>query len=280
MKQVVLFVLVMTGAGLQAQHKYRFSVGGGFHSLMFWGFRSFEGVNCPADYSVLRIYNTEKYTVDYRNFSSSVDYSYGFSVNWVNRKNILISQRFSYFKGTLHDGLRLELTAVGDGTLAYYPLSQFNASNTGVGSGAALTLDSELTGYATALVCYTNSAIKNVQVGGGVYFSAFLSHDLWWNSAENVIEEGYHPVYLDRGSGYYGTQQIGLSANLIWSWKFIHCYLNLGNSIITTKKAENKGKWYGKFTFFPTSHNFDYRFPLSIETGIAVSFDKIKKRKE
>jgi len=84
---------------------------------------------------------------------------------------------------------------------------------------------------------------------------------------------------MDRGGGIYTTSQIGISINATWNWKFAQFYANVGNSILTTKREKDKGKWYGDFNFFPSSHNFDYRFPLIIETGIALSFDKIKKVK-
>lgn len=245
--------------------------------MMFWGLHDFKDVVCPAQYDVLRIYDQEKYNLNYKNFSGSIDYSFGFSVNWINRKRVMVSQRFSYFKGSWNDGLELTLTDIGDGSLAYYPMTEFSSANVGIGSVACLNYRSEISGFSTSLVFYLPSAVKSIQIGAGINFNMFGSDDTWWRGKEMAIIEGYRPAYLERGSSYYGTQQLGLSVNAIWSWKFIQVYLNLGNSFLTTKKDENKGQWYGDFNFFPTSHNYDYRFPLTFETGIALSFDRIKK---
>ena len=281
MRRFLLFVFLVSACSIQAQNKYRFAVGGGFHSLMFWGFRSFENVVVPtgpnSDYYT--IYQKETYNLNYKNYSKAINYSYGFSVNWLNREKFMLGQRFSFFKGNLTDGIILELVDIGDGfSLDDY----YDASNVNVGSTATIIYKTEIVGLSTALVLYKRMKNQNLQLGAGVYCTAFSSRDSWWTGVNNSIQEGYRPKYGSRGSGYYGTKQIGVSINLIWNWKFVQGYVHIGNSVLTAKKESKKGyyEWDGEIRIFPTSHNFDYRFPLTFETGIALSFDRIKNKEK
>jgi hypothetical protein len=268
----------MASLSVAAQNKYRFSVGGGFHSMMFWGLRDFKDVEAPQGADVNRVYQNERYNLDYKNFVGSTDYSFGISVNWFNKEGWILSQRISCYLGQLTDEINLELIDIGDGsTTVYYPIPEFNSSNVGVGTMANVRYQSEIFGGLTSLVLLRKINPRNIAVGGGVYYTVYQSMDRWWNGKDAILSEGYHATYMERGKGVYTSSHIGISLNATWNWKFIQCYVNVGNSIFTTKKEENKGKWYGDFTFFPTSHNFDYRFPLSFETGIALSLDKIKK---
>ncbi len=99
---------MLTVHGQESQH--RFSLDAGFHTLLFWGFNEFENVTCPKDDAVIRIYDEEIYHVDYENFRTSVNYSFGFTINWFEREKWSLSQKFTCFKGTFKDGIQLTLT--------------------------------------------------------------------------------------------------------------------------------------------------------------------------
>jgi hypothetical protein len=276
---VIVFYLSVNSIG--QEKKYRFSIYAGQHSLIFTGFKSFDNVVCPKDDDVYRIYDEEVYQMDYVNFSSSKNYSLGFTVSWFERSNWSLAQSFSFFKGTFADRLHLTLLSHSQDTV-YHSSTVYNSTNVKAGSSSFISSNLELYGYATSLIFYKKTKEKNFSFGGGIYWIFYGSDDYWLQAGDTRNGRGYRPGYLMRASGFYSTRQLGLSLNVKWQWKFLGCYANIGNSVLTTKKTENKGysEWRSNiepFHFFPTSHNFDYRFPLTFETGIALSFDKIKK---
>ena len=278
MYRLILLILLLSSSLSWSQDRYRFSVGGGFHSLMFWGLRSFDEVVLPVDPGDIgSIYDYEEYNLNYHNFRASFDYTFGFSVNWFNSNKIQISQNISFFKGNFEDGLTLELTDVGTPYADPYPISEFNSSNTGIGSVTSIRYRTEIVGIKSEIVVRYKLPEAPFFVGGGIFITHFVAQDHWWNGLENALVEGYRPNYYDRGSGSYFSRQLGLTVSFMYSWKFINVFINAGNSFMTLKKESMKGKWWGDYNFFPTSHNFDFRFPLTFETGIALSFDKIKK---
>lgn len=282
MKRSLIFIFLLIELNSFGQeNKYRFSIYAGQHSLIFTGFKTFDNVVCPSDDDVYRIYNEEVYQMDYRNFSSSKNYSFGFSVNWFERSNWSLAQSFSFFKGTFADRLHLTLKSHSEDTV-YHNSTIYNSTNVKAGSSSYISSYQDLFGYTTALVFYKKTNEKNFSFGGGIYWIFYGSDDYWLQAGDTRNGRGYKPGFLMRGSGFYATRQLGLSLNVKWKWKFIGCYANIGNTFLTTKKSENKGyyEWrsgLAPFHFFPTSHNFDYRFPLTIETGISLSFDRIKK---
>lgn len=283
MKPFLLFIFLSIKLGVKTQHNYRFSVGGGFHSMMFWGLRSFEDVVCPKeDNDVYRIYEHEVYNVDYGNFLTSKNYSINFSINWINQDTWLLKQTFSFFKGTFRDQVRLTLTGHGEDT-AYHPGNTYTSSNVTTGNVTDMSYITTFQGYSSSLIALRKTRNPRLKLGVGLFFIRYYSYDGWWQTPNNNFSAtGYRPIYSIRANGNYFSNQLGLSLNLNWSWKLVEFYLNIGNSIFTTKKEDKKGyiewKWnLEPYTFFPTSHNFDYRFPLTFETGIAFSFDRIKK---
>jgi len=183
----VLFFIAVIG---NAQNNYRFSVGGGFHSLVFTGFRSFENVEAPQQYDVNRIYQQEKYDLDYKNFSSSVNYSFGFAVNWFNTAKWILSQRFGYYKGQFTDEINLQLTDIGDGTVTdYYPVSEFNSSNVAIGTMSNVRYQTELQGVLTSVIFLRKLSERNLAIGGGVYFTVYQAQDRWWNGKSSFLAE-------------------------------------------------------------------------------------------
>lgn len=279
---MAVFILVLFNLSSFSQERYRFSVNGGFHSMMFWG-RSFENIAVPNDNDVHHIYEHEVYNVVYKKFRSSGSYTFGFSVNWFNKPNWSITQDFGLFKGTLNDGMQQTLTETGTDTV-YHQNPTYNSTNVKTGNQTNLAYRTEVMGCKTSIIfLHRLQNKKNITLGGGVYWMTYSAKDYWRSPFENYTDQGYRPTHGFRASGVYLTRQLGISVNARWSWKFLAVYLNLGNNVITTKKSENKGyaEWIWSnppFHFFPTSHNFDYRFPLTFETGISISFDRIKKR--
>lgn len=283
MKQITLILYLFSCVTTIAQeNKYRFSVYAGQHSLIFTGFKSFENVVCPKDDDVYRIYDEEVYNMDYLNFNSSRNYSFGFTVIWFERSNWSLAQSFSFFKGTFVDRLHLTLTSHSQDS-THYSSTVYNTTNVKAGNSSYITSSHELVGYTTSLVFYKKTKEENFSFGGGIYWIYYGSNDYWQQAVDTRNGRGYRPVYLMRANSFYSTRQLGLSLNAKWQWKFLGCYINIGSSVLTTKKKENKGysEWLwglDPFHFFPTSHNFDFRFPLTIETGISLSFDRIKKQ--
>ncbi len=283
MKHLLLFIFIIAALGSTAQNKYRFSVGGGFHSMMFWGLRDFEDVVCPTNNEVYRIYEQEIYNINYGNFLTSKNYSMSFSVNWMNQDQWMLKQSFSFFKGTLRDEVRLTLTDHGLDTTVYYPGNTYTSSNVTAGNVTDMSSTYSLQGYSTSLIALRKTRCDNLKLGFGLFFVRYFSYDGWnQNPNYELGLTGYRPISIIRATGNYFSNQLGLSLNLNCSWKFFDFYLNIGNSIVTTEREEKKGyiEWQWNlepFNFFPSSHNFDYRFPLTFETGIALSFDKIKK---
>ncbi|MBK6951300.1 MAG: hypothetical protein IPH24_04455 [Crocinitomicaceae bacterium] len=280
-RSLILIFLLIVANSFGQESKYRFSICAGQHSLIFTGFKTFDNVVCPKDDDVYRIYNEEVYQMDYVNFSSSKNYSLGFTVNWFERSNWSLAQSFSFFKGTFVDRLRLTLLSHSQDTV-YHSSTVYNSTNVISGNSSFISSNRELYGYSTSLVYYKKTNEKNFSFGGGIYWIFYGSDDYWLRAEDTRKGRGYRPVYLMRATGFYSTSQLGLSLNVKWQWKFLGCYANVGNSVLTMKKTENKGysEWRSSielFNFFPGSHNFDYRFPLSFETGIALSLDKIKK---
>jgi hypothetical protein len=283
MKRIVIFLILISPLISFSQEKrYRFSIDGGFHSMLFCGFKNFENVNCPQDNDVLRIYNQEVYTVKYQNFRASVNYSFGFTVNWFEREKWSLSQKFNYFKGEFNDGVQLILTDHSSDTV-HHQFTTFNSTNVQTGNISNLRATEEITGVSSALIFFKRTKIKGLSIGTGIQWNGFGSYDFWWNGLDAYAKEGYRPSFSGRGSSYYSTSQLGISFNAKWSWKFLSIYFNLENAILTLKKNEKKGNfaWANKempFRFFPPSHNYDYRFPLTFETGISIKFDPIRKR--
>lgn len=278
----VLFIFCCT-IGFGQGERYRFSVGGGFHTMMYWGLRDFENMPSGYDYSsIMSIYKSETITVDYKNFASTKQYTFNFSVNWFERRNWSLTQRFYFFKGKFNDGMTQTLTSHSADT-TYYPGNTYTNANVITGNETTLTLKSELKGYGTSLFFYKKLFDGKLKIGAGAYWMNYNCYDGWGTSPkQEFTSTGYSPYYYIRARGYYFTNQLGIALSTVWSWKFISFYTTIGNNIVTIKKAENKGyhEWRQptfNFHFFPTSHNFDFRFPLTFESGISVSFDRIKK---
>ena len=63
------------------------------------------------------------------------------------------------------------------------------------------------------------------------------------------------------------------------TWKRLNIFLNLSQTVLTTKKNEDKGGWEYKDMqpMVPISQNLDFRFPLIIKSGIAIEFGRIKE---
>lgn len=283
MKRIVIFLILISPLISFSQEKrYRFSIDGGFHSMLFWGFKNFDNVNCPQDDDVLRIYNQEVYTVKYQNFRTSVNYSFGFTVNWFERENWSLSQKFTYFKGEFNDGVQLILTDHSLDTLDQNS-TKFNSTNVHTGNVSDLRTTEEIAGVSSALIFYKRTKISGLSIGSGIQWSGFGSSDFWWNGLDAYTMEGYRPSFSSRGSSFYSTSQLGISFNVKWTWKFLSIYFNLENAFVTLKRESKKGNfgWTDQempFHFFPPSHNYDYRFPLTFETGVSINFDPIRKR--
>lgn len=116
---------------------------------------------------------------------------------------------------------------------------------------------------------------NNWHFGGGLFYIYKLRYD--WYDAE--IANSYQPWVLPRGSNSYSTKQMGLSAELQKTFYRFNAFLNLSQSIITTKKEENKGgfEYRDMQSMVPLSQNLDFRFPLIIKVGVTVEFGKIEE---
>src|SRR5436190_14029175 len=99
MKQILLVSLACFVCFVHSQERYRFSVFGGYQLVSYWGLRDFNNVLCPDDNDVLRIYDHEVYNVNYGNFCSAHNCSFGLSVNWLNRENWMLSHKIGFFLG-------------------------------------------------------------------------------------------------------------------------------------------------------------------------------------
>jgi hypothetical protein len=274
MKQLLLFILMITALSSPAQNKYRFSVGGGFHSMMFWGLRDFEDVVCPNGSDFFKIYQNETYKLNYKNFQFSNQYVINFGVNWVTRSALEIHHSFSFYRGNFSDQIRLTLTEANGLAEYFYPDTNYNPTNVTAGIQGTTQSEQKFAGVSSKLVL--NRLIgKNIWVGGGLGISYFGAMDDLWRKTD-----GYGAIVgLGRGRWSSTTVQAVLTASVSYRIKFIDVYFRLSQNVATLKKDENKGHefWPVGYSILPVSHNFDYRFPLTFETGIALSFDRIRK---
>jgi hypothetical protein len=180
-------------------------------------------------------------------------------------------QGFTVFWGNFTDKYTLTITDIGDSTSAYYPIDGFTTDNTSIGSEGVLTYNGGIGGVATS-VNLRRKLKHGFALGAGIQMNYFGSHDI-----NHWQREGYAPYYDYRASAVSNTVQLGVSGNFSWTFNFLQLYLNLGQTITTIKADDEKGNTYYKTGKLSLSHNFDYRFPLTFEAGLALSFDQIKR---
>lgn len=262
---------------------YRFSIGGGFHSMMFWGLKDFENkevIGFEYD-AIMRIYKSETYTIDYDNFRAAKQYTFNFGVNWFEKERWSLAQRVYSFNGEFTNGMTQTLTNHSADT-AYYPGNTYTSENVHTGNKTRLSYTTQLNGLGTSISFFKKYFNGKLQIGTGLYWMYYSARDTWYLTPNNDFStNGYRPSYIVRATGIYTTNQLGASITTIVSWNFLSFYTTIGNNFITLKKSANKGYWEWRdpsssFHFFPTSHNFDFRFPLTFETGVMISFDKIQ----
>jgi hypothetical protein len=288
MKSSTLILFLVLGIEAFGQNNlHRFSIGGGFHSMMFWGLKDFENVQIGNENSVehdylSRIYRQETYTIDYRNFTSSKHLNFNLGINWIEKENWALCQRVYFFTGRFRDGMTQTLTDHSE-EVHYYTNPNAEIDIT-IGNSTTMTYTTWLTGYGTSLSFLRKYYVGKIKVGGGLYWVYSNASDIWQESIDDEFQtSGYRPTYFYSSIEGYSTSQLGASITAILSWNFLSFYTTIGNNFITLKKSENKGhsEWrdpLASFHFFPTSHNFDFRFPLTFETGVMISFDRIKER--
>jgi len=253
---------------LRPEKRYRFSIGIGFQSFIYWGTNVLEDASNPECY--IQMYQTENYKLDYKNFNTSKMFNMNAGVNWINSEKYILHQGFSVFFGNFSDRYKLTITDIGNGIPAYYPIDGYTTANTAIGSEGALIYEGEIGGIATS-VNVKKKLNNGFALGAGTYVSYLGSHDI-----KDWQVQGYAPFYDYRGSALSSTIQLGISGNFSWTFNFLQLYLNLGQNILTLKAENKKGNTYYKTGKLGFSHNFDYRFPLTFEAGISLSFDQIK----
>ena len=272
---MAVFILVLFNLSSFSQERYRFSVNGGFHSMMFWG-RSFENIQEINSPDFLRIYMYETYKIDYKNWQFAGMYSNGIGVNWFVRSKFEVKQTLDFYRGNFTDRINLTLTGASDPMTDYYYLdSTYTKYNVQPGITGTTYMSSKLGGLTSSL--FFSRTLKNRFILGlGISINYYGSRDDLWNYGTGYYARGG----LGRAIWVNRTLQAGLKAEISYRIKFISLYGRIGQNFLTLKKNENKGHplWPKGYTRIPVSHNFDYRFPLTFETGISISFDRIKKR--
>lgn len=274
-KTILLFLMLCNVVTAQNNH-YRFSIGGGFHSMMFWGLKDLKNVKSIHQTDFFQFYPEETYNVNYTNFQFAPMYNLKFNVKWYNDNSFEWEQSFSLFSGKFHDELETTLiefngVAIND---AYYPDSTINLNSVTNGVKATHFTQDKIQGFATGII--VRKKLRNQYYFGlGMSYYQYYARDDRWRKAN-----GYSVVPgLGRGTVSYFTRQLSLDAEMSYRFHFISVYLRLGQTFLTTKNSSKKGHWRWNEngnTKIPVSHNFDFRFPLTFETGITLSFDRIK----
>lgn len=272
---VVLFVLIYF-LGYGQDNQYRFSVGGGFHSMMFWGLKDLHDVQSFQQSDFFQFYPEETYDVNYENFQFAKMYNLNFSVKWYFIKDFEIEHRFSFYSGQFKDQLETTLTDYSGivATNSYYPDSTKNINDVILGVNALHSIESKIGGISTS-VLLTKKLSKNFYASFGIGYCHYGGRDDQWRKLN-----GYSVIpRIGRGTIVYTTKQLSLDFEFSYRYRFINFYARISQTFLTTKKDINKGHWawndigYNKIA---VSHNFDFRFPLTFETGITLSFDRIK----
>lgn len=272
----VLFIFCCT-IGFGQGERYRFSVGGGFHTMMYWGLRDLKDVKSYLSNDFFQFYAEETYDVNYDNFQFVPMYKCNFNIVWFSREKFEIEQSFSFYSGPFEDRLETTLknhSGVPSGE-PFYPDSTVQLSDILTGVQATHYANDKLGGVSISLLLRKKLA-HNFYFGLGMGYSYFGAHDDRWRKSS-----GYSVMpSLGRGSVVYTTKQLTIQSEISYRIRFISLYVKLGQTWLTTKKSDDKGHWawnYDGNTKIPVSHNFDFRFPLTFESGISVSFDRIKK---
>lgn len=273
MKQLLVFIFLASSLFVSAQNKYRFAVGGGFHSMMFWGLRDFEDVVCPQSSDYSKLYENESYTLNYKNFQFSNQYTLNFGVNWIAKSDFEISQNFSFYKGKFTDEIENTLTSHSGAPGSYYD-TNFNATNVFIGAQGTVYSDREFGGIRST-ISLRKSVAKNFWLGSGIGINFIqMSDELWHKS------NGYSPMIgLSRGRRVDKTTQLVIAASVVYRLNFVEFYFSLTQGFVALSRIQKNPveSWHDGSEVLPVCHNLDYRFPLTFETGITLSFDRIKK---
>jgi hypothetical protein len=266
----------------QDSTKYRFSFGVSGLSIMNYGLKDFENVSSPIHPDYYKVYNTEKYTLDYQNFSISKGLSFDFYYNIINNSKYSLRIGSHLFFEKYKEELTYTLTDIGDGSLMDYGIytNPFIREDIPLGYSETITFSNKdrKTGGTMFDVVLFRKLKNNWNIGGGLFYVYRMRYE--WYDIEKI--DSYQPWVLPRARNSYRTKQMGISVELQKSIDRFNGYLNLSQTVLTTKKEENKGgpEFRDMQTMVPLSQNLDFRFPLIIKLGIVVEFGEIVNKKE
>jgi len=282
MRILFTILIVINLSYSNAQQNYRFGFGVSGISIMHYGLKTFDNIDSPQNGHYYKVYNTEKYTIDYEKFTFSKGLNYQFYVNIIANPVYTLKLSSNLFTDNYSEKLTYTLTDVGDGSLVDYGTftSKYTSQDIPLGYSETLTYNSikwKGVGYSFDLL-FLKQLKYNFKLGGGLFYYYHRRSDFF------SAYEGYVPIGFSIGSGgnRYMTKKMGLSFELQKTYKRFNSFLNLSQTIITAKRASKKGgtDFYTDEPIVPISQNLDFRFPLVIKMGISVEFGRLSKTKE
>ena len=265
----------------QLNTNYRFSFGIFGASVMNYGLQDLKNIERPLYPEGYRIYKTEKYDLDYQNLAFSYGYGFNFSTYIFNNSKYSLKIGASLFFDKRIERLTYTLVDIGNGDEmeTQNPISPYNSNNVQVGYSNTITFGENGNGQKGSVygfdLIFSKKFKNNFSIGSGISYNHISRHDYF------IYHNGYLTNYGGRGAFIYETKKIGIALEVNKSIGRINAFIKLNQTIFNVKKKENfGGSDFNPSDFTrPTSQNLDYRFPLIINIGIAVEFDKINKQK-
>ena len=282
---IIIFLLISSLNFAQSKTNYRFSFGFSGVSVMNYGLQDLKNIN-PPHIDTPPIYQTEKYDLDYQNFAFSYGYGFNFSTYIFNNSKYSLKCGANLFIEKYKEKLTFTLVDIGNGSeIDYSPLgNKFDSNDAPLGYQQTIVFDSHYgngnkfwgIGYGVDLILFKKLK-NNYSLGLGLFYSQRIRSEFFNGYNSNI----YFPIVAPRGLNTYGTKQIGICIELNKTYKRFNGFIKLSQNVLTVKKKEKYGssEMYTAYSSTPTSQNLDYRFPLIINIGIAVEFDKINKQK-
>lgn len=274
---LVISISLLSNSFAQDSTKYRFSFSVSAFSMMNYGLRDLKNVPSPLYEQYYKVYNTETYTLDYQNFSFSKGINFNISGTVLNTRKFYLKIGANVFFEKYKEKLTYTLTDIGDGSLVDFGnyIPPFTEEHVQLGYSEIITFsDNRMAAGALLGVVLFRKLKRNWNIGAGLFYVTRVRSE--WYDWKNP--NSYGPWIDSRGGNSYWTKQIGVSMEVSKTWKRLNIFLNLSQTVLTTKKNENKGGYEFKDMqpMVPLSQNLDFRFPLIIRSGVAVEFGKIK----
>lgn len=238
---ITLFTLIAGTTFSQCQDNFRFNFGISGVSVMNYGTRDIKDISYSGD-ETKPIYETEKYDVDYKNFSFSYGYGINFDAYIFNNTQYSLKGGVNFFVENYKEELTFTLVDVGDGSIIddSHPFSSGNVSN---GYQQTIEFNSSNAsksllgkGFGGSLILFKKLK-HNFNIGTGVFYSQRVRSDFF----SGYDGDKYFPIVTPRGQNTYTTKQIGVCVEIEKGYKRYKGFVKLSQNIFTIKDSENFG---------------------------------------